>query len=228
MTINEQNVFLQLEKFNSKIDEIINRAPDNFDYSECEDVVRLYLHISSVIVTMENVPENVLLFLSSDDNLNDIDIPEKYAAIKRIDDFNSFIELFYEDKIKKSLKYNDISKLTEYLVQAVKICIKNIELFKYVTDFYKENKMYKELIEIYKLMFIYSLNSVYFEKIGDMHYLLEDYNSALDSYLTCAESSDESVEIYKKLADVFEKINDNDSRLACLEHIKTIEEANGN
>jgi len=226
MVITKQNVFRCLDGLESKIEAVISKKADSFDYSKCRDIIQEYNEISGIIASLDNLPEDTARFLTSGEA--DVKLPEKYEKLKCIDKLYSYINTVYDAKIKEALKKKNQALAIDSIVSAMKLDAKNIELFNNIAAFYTEQNLQKELIEIYKLMFIYSLNPLYFEKIGDTYMELKEYNSALDSYLTCAESSEESAEIYKKLADVFGKINDNDSRLACLEHIKIIEGANGN
>ena len=154
----------------------------------------------------------------------EVSLPQEYEPLKKIYQLHSYIKQYCENKIKNS---NNNEEMLDYLSFALEVNPNNVSLFNYVIEQYEEAELNKELINVYKLMFFYLLNPVYFEKMGDIYYKMEEWNSALDAYLTCAESSDEYAEIYKKLANVFEKINDNESRLACLAHAETIEDSNG-
>ena len=89
----------------------------------------------------------------------------------------------------------------------------------------KENKLYKELIELYRTAFIYTTDPVNLEKIGDIQAILKNYNEAIDSYLSFAEINGPTTNIYDKLANLFEKINDESSKLACIEQKKMLEDA---
>lgn len=109
----------------------------------------------------------------------------------------------------------------------IKQDIKNISMVEEVAPVFIENKLYKELIELYRTEFFYSMNPLCFEKIGDVFFTEEKYEEALDSYMSCAECSENYSQIFEKLADVFGKLNDNDSRIACLEQIKIIKGNNG-
>jgi len=220
MVITKQNVFRCLDGLESKIEAVISKKADSFDYSKCRDIIQEYNEISGIIASLDNLPEDTARFLTSGEA--DVKLPEKYEKLKCIDKLYSYINTVYDAKIKEALKKKNQALAIDSIVSAMKLDAKNIELFNNIAAFYTEQNLQKELIEIYKLMFIYSLNPLYFEKIGDTYMELKEYNSALVSYLTCAESSEESAEIYKKLADVFGKINDNDSRLACLEQIKKL------
>lgn len=217
-----QDVYNNIVVWAQKADDVIKKN-DIPDFSILSEVVSEFLQLSFRIISQKDVPQNAADFLLSDNNNTEIELPKEYSPLKKISEFRSFVRSVCENKIKTALAEQNFDKAVDYLIAALKSDIKNIVLFNYVSDFYLKNKLYKELIDLYKLMFIYSLDSVYFEKMGDIYLLQNDYDSALDAYLNCAESSDETVRIYQKLADVFGKINDNDSRLACLEHIKIIE-----
>ena len=192
-----------------------------------EGIISEYVLLSLKMLSDADTPEEVIKFLLAEDNRNIDNLPDEYAMLKEINLFYEFIQKQYKTKIESLLSEHDFSTAVLSLSDAVKIDVRNVELFNLISDVYIKNNLHKDLIELYKTMFIYTTNPAYFEKIGDTYMLQEDYNAAVDAYLNCAESSDESVELYKKLADVFGKINDNESKSACLEHIKVIEAENG-
>ena len=219
-----KNISGDLKIWTNKIKDIIkqNCIPEN-----CEDLISEYFQLSLNLLSDKNTPPEVIKFLLSDNNRNIDDLPDEYTPLQEINTFYEFIKRQYELKIKETLFNDDFPAAALYLSDAVRIDIKNVELFNLIADSFIKNNLHKDLIELYRTMFIYTTNPEYFERMGDVYVLQEDYNAALDAYLDCAESSDETVELYEKLADVFGKINDNDSRLACLEHIKVIEAENG-
>lgn len=218
------NIFDNINIFYDEVESFINSG--NFDVIKGFELLDKYKDLSTFIVSQKNIPEEVATFLTSDENVEEIVLPKEYSNLKSVLKFHNYIRKYYDDLIKNDIKNENLEESIEHLVCAIRFNIKNVSMFEYLVKHYIDNDLDKELIDIYKLIFIYTLNPKYFEKIGDIYLKLEDYNSALDSYLSCAESSEETVEIYKKLAIVFEKINDNDSRLACLNHIKTLEASN--
>ncbi len=135
----------------------------------------------------------------------------------------------YHIYMQKSVDYNS----SLYKSKANKIINdfidnpQNIKLIDSVEKDFIDTKLYTELIELYRLEFFYTMNPICFEKIGDILYKQKKYEEALDSYLSCAEISENYSPIFKKLGKVFGKINDNDSRLACIEQAKLIERENG-
>ena len=87
-------------------------------------------------------------------------------------------------------------------------------------------KMYDDLIKAFRLSFISTSDVKWLEKIGDVQYMSKDYSSALDSYFSYAENSNLTSGIYKKLAKVFDKLDDEVSKNACLEQAKILEDSN--
>lgn len=224
MKLSVNNIFDNINDFSKEVKIFINS--ENFDVVKGFELLDEYRDLSTFIVSQKNIPEEVATFLISDENVEEIVLPKEYLNLKSVLKLHDYIRKYYDDLIKNDVKNEKLEESIEHLVCAIRFNIKNVFMIEYFVNYYQDNDLNKELVDIYKLIFIYTLNPKYFEKIGDIYLKLEDYNSALDSYLSCAESSEETVEIYKKLAVVFEKINDNDSRLACLNHIKTLEASN--
>lgn len=224
MKLSVNNIFDNINDFSKEVKIFINS--ENFDVVKCFELLDKYKDLSTFIVSQKNILEEVATFLISDENVEEIVLPKEYLNLKSVLKLYDYIRKYYDDLIKNDVKNEKLEEAIEHLVCAIRFNIKNVFMIEYLVNYYQDNDLNKELVDIYKLIFIYTLNPKYFEKIGDIYLKLEDYNSALDSYLSCAESSEETVEIYKKLAVVFEKINDNDSRLACLNHIKTLEASN--
>lgn len=224
MKLSVNNIFDNINDFSKEVKIFINS--ENFDVVKCFELLDKYKDLSTFIVSQKNILEEVATFLISDENVEEIVLPKEYLNLKSVLKLHDYIRKYYDDLIKNDVKNEKLEEAIEHLVCAIRFNIKNVFMIEYLVNYYQDNDLNKELVDIYKLIFIYTLNPKYFEKIGDIYLKLEDYNSALDSYLSCAESSEETVEIYKKLAVVFEKINDNDSRLACLNHIKTLEASN--
>lgn len=224
MKLSVNNIFDNINDFSKEVKIFINS--ENFDVVKGFELLDKYKDLSTFIVSQKNILEEVATFLISDENVEEIVLPKEYLNLKSVLKFYDYIRKYYDDLIKNDVKNKKLEEAIEHLVCAIRFNIKNVFMIEYLVNYYQDNDLNKELVDIYKLIFIYTLNPKYFEKIGDIYFKLEDYNSALDSYLSCAESSEETVEIYKKLAVVFEKINDNDSRLACLNHIKTLEASN--
>ncbi|MCM1266145.1 MAG: tetratricopeptide repeat protein [Candidatus Gastranaerophilales bacterium] len=223
MVINKNNVLVKIAELNSCIQTVID---SDFNIEYIEKIISDYLIISKFLVSQNDSPENVLSFLIAGEELIEIDLPSEYEPLKHIYKLYSYIKQYTEDNIKSAIQNNNFDKIFELLSIALKCDIKNIILVNYIVEAFEKNELYKELIDLYKLMFVYDLNPLYFEKIGDIYYKQEEYQEALDSYLNCAELSDDYAEIYRKLANVFEKINDNESKLACIKQADTIEGKN--
>ena len=130
-----------------------------------------------------------------------------------------------EKDIKTAIKKKDFSKAMNNIILAVKEDMKNVVYIENLADEFIENGLSNDLIEMYKLMFYYTVNTIYFEKIVDVLYKNEEYSEAVENYLNCAEGIGGYSQIYKKLANVFEKLNDNESKLACLKQVEIIEGA---
>ena len=130
-----------------------------------------------------------------------------------------------EKDIKTAIKKKNYQKAMKDIINAVREDMKNVVLVELLEKDFIENNLLNDLIEMYKMMFYYTIKPTYFEKIGDILYRQEEYSEALDNYLNCAEGIGGYSQIYKKLADVFEKLNDNESSLACLKQAELIEGA---
>lgn len=121
-----------------------------------------------------------------------------------------------ETELLTAIENKDYKKASEVLSLAFLENSQNIDLIKYIEKEFIDSELYNEVIELYKLEFIYTSNPICFEKIGDIYVLTNELEQALDAYLNCAEISEDNHDIYIKLADVFGKLNDNESRIACL------------
>lgn len=141
--------------------------------------------------------------------------------------FQKYITKTALAKIDTAIKKHNLSNLINYISIAIRTDLKNIKLLEKLSSAFKENFLYSELSEIYKMLFIYTSNINYLEKIGDFDYKNGKYESALDNYLGFAEISDPNPRIYKKMAKVFGKLGDNDSKSACLKQVKILEDENG-
>lgn len=223
MALNNKNIFNEISVFESNVESILDSP---LDREKIKNTLFQYFEIANFLVSKDDTPENVSNFLVTGQDLIDIELPHDYEPLKKVYKLYSYIKNQCAESIEKSLISQDYDAVTDTLTFALQADVRNICLTDCVVEKFKNNKLYKELISLYKLMFIYDLNPIHFEEIGDLYYITEKYQDALDAYLNCAESSDEYADIYRKLAKVFEKINDNDSRLACLEHAKTIEGGN--
>lgn len=130
-----------------------------------------------------------------------------------------------EKDIKTAIKKKNFKKAMKDIILAVKEDIKNVVLIENLAGEFLEQGLVNDLIEMYKLMFYYTVNPLYFEKIGDILYEKEEYSDAIENYLNCAEGMGRYSPIYRKLANVFDKINDNESKLECLRQVEIIEGA---
>jgi tetratricopeptide (TPR) repeat protein len=225
MELSRENIFEKINTFGKDVQEILE--VDIPTTERIEEVLFEYFEIANFLVSRDDTEEDVIHFLTIGEDLIDNQIPEKYSPLKKLYDLYSHVKNMCESEIKQALDKKNYDKVLDTITFGLKCDIRNICFVNYIAENFKEVNLHNELITLYKLAFIYSLDPKYFEKIGDTQFEIEEYNDALESYLTCAESSDEYPEIYIKLSKVFEKLNDNDSRLACLEHAKTIEGQNG-
>ena len=174
------------------------------------------IDLDSFIETVKEYEE--LLFLqpnnSTTDKLIDItDLKDKYS-------------LFLKEKIKTLIKNKNMDDAIELIIGGIQLDTKNIVLAEDVIKLFADYELYSEGAELYKIMFLYTSNPKYFEKTGDLYMLKNDYDSAVDSYLNYVEMTDGGVNVYKKLANLFNKLNDKISENACLEQIKIFEEEN--
>lgn len=133
--------------------------------------------------------------------------------------------MVHEKDIKTAIKKKNYKKAMDAIISAVREDMKNVVLIEHLEKEFIENNLLNDLIEMYKLMFYYTIKPIYFEKIGDILCKQEEYSEALENYLNCAEGMGGYSQIYRKLADVFEKLNDNESKLACLKQVELIEGA---
>lgn len=114
----------------------------------------------------------------------------------------------------------------EELCKAIEETPKNVKLVDKFATRFKKAGLYEELIKLYKLGFIYNLEPKYFEKIGDLYRKLENYEEALNYYLNYCEITNPTPKIYYKLAEVFEKNNDIESKQSCIDFAKKLESEN--
>ena len=127
-----------------------------------------------------------------------------------------------QDKISTYIEKGELGKVFELIVSEFKKDTKNIRLIENLSQTFIESGLEKELIDLYKTEFYYTLEPKIFDKIGDIYFGLKDYESALDSYLNYAEVTEDRIEVYNKLAKTFELLGDEQSKQACLEQAKLL------
>ena len=213
-------MFQKLKKISENIEQFSSIQNDELDFAKIEELYTEYDNICLDIISDRRTPQSV-----SDYILKDIDneISKEYYILKEMTTLKENVRNILKNKLLERLQNNDFEKISQLLLFALRIDIKNIVLFDYIENLFREYELYKELIELYRTAFIVTTNPDYFIKIGDIQAIKEDYNSAIDSYLSYAELNGATVDIYKKLEKMFEKINDEDSRLACIQQIKSLE-----
>lgn len=151
---------------------------------------------------------------------------QELQRLDTIQNFKKYVSQTAKKNIESALKKQKLSDLIRYITAAVMVDAQNLKLVEKLSFKYKEFHLYNELNELYKMIFICTSDTKYLEKMGDVDCVRKDYEAALDNYLGYAETSDPTPRIYKKLAKVFEKLGDGDSRDACLEQVKMIESGN--
>lgn len=214
----------KIKKITDNIRSLSKSIENNFDKDEIERIYSDYDDICLDIIADESIPKDISDYILKD--LTNIQLPQKYLILSEMYEFKERITKILRNKISDAVKTGSFSEIADYLMFALRVDIKNVELYDYVADLYKENELYKELIEVYRTAFIFTTNPDYFTKIGDVQILMKNYDSAIDSYLSYAEIKGPTAEIYKKLAELFDKINDNESKLACIEQMKSLEVSN--
>ena len=115
----------------------------------------------------------------------------------------------------------------EELCKAIEESPKNVTLVEKLETRYKKAGLYEELIKLYKMAFIYTEQAKYFKKIGNLYKKLENYEEAINYYLSYCEITKPTPKIYYTLADIFEKNNDLESKQSCLEFAKKLEAERG-
>jgi len=224
MELTKHNVQIYLEHYSSKIDKFVKDKV--FDYNSLQSLLKEFDKISAFLMSDNDTPDIVKNFLS-DEYLNpEIKLPAKYKNLNCIFKLRNYVKSYSEEHIKALFKKKEYKKAIEILALAVQTDIRNVVMVENILDLYRQHNMYQRIVELYQMMFVYTMDPLYFEKIGDTYFSAEKYQEAIDSYLNCAEYTDDNVGIYEKLADVFGKINDNESRIACLNHIKVLRGAN--
>lgn len=115
----------------------------------------------------------------------------------------------------------------EELCRAIEESPKNVKLVDKLATRFKKAGLHNELIKLYKMAFIYTEQSKYFRKIGDLYNKLENYEEAINYYLNYCETTKPTPKIYYTLAETFEKNNDLESKQSCLEFAKKLEAEGG-
>lgn len=152
---------------------------------------------------------------------------QELQRLDTIQNFKKYVAQTAKKNIESALKKRKLSDLIRYTTAAVRVDSGNLKLLEKLSSKYKEFHLYNELNELYKINFIYTSDTKYLEKMGDIDCIRKDYEAALDNYLGYAETSDPTPRIYKKLAKVFEKLGDKESEKACLDQVKMLESGNG-
>lgn len=114
----------------------------------------------------------------------------------------------------------------EELCKAIESHPKNVKLAIKLASRFKKAGLYEELIKLHKMAYIYNVEPKHFEKIGDIYMQIGKYEEAINYYLNYCESAKPTPKVYYKLAEVFEKNNDLESKESCLEFAKKLEAEN--
>jgi len=220
MNLTEKNLFKYLKDYSERIYHFINN--ETIDEAVLKDLLNDFDDISVFLILSDKTPKIVKDYISAENFDENTNLPEDYSEIKSVLKLREYITKKCTKNIKNSIKNKNFTDIIKYISIGLKADNKNTVLAENIAEMYKENELYSNLIELYRIMFIYTENPLYFEKIGDTYYDTEKFNEAIDSYLNCAEATEDYVQIYEKLAKTFGKVNDNESRIACLNHIKQI------
>ncbi|GEM_PF-6441867 len=220
MNITVKTFFKTLDDYAKQVDDFTGAK--DFNETILNDLLNEFDAISAFLITSSKVPEKVKDFISAETFDENFELPEEYSKLKSVFKLRKHVTGICNKNIAKYLKDKDYAEVLKYMSIAVKVDIKNVVILEQLADVYKQEELQTNLIDLYRVMFVYTMNPEYFEKIGDVFFEQEKYSEAIDSYLSCAETADDNVRIFEKLAEAFGRVNDNDSRLACLEQIKRI------
>lgn len=212
------------DKLSRDIKDLLKSKSNDFDKSKIE---KLYSNLDNFligVVSDKTLSDKLIDCVIKKDFNNEL--LGKYPIFSEINEFKEFVKNKFKELLLKKLKKDDFNSIAENLLFAIKSDIGNIVLFDYISDLYKEKGLNKELIELYRTAFIVTTDAEYFIKIGDIQDVLGNFEGAINSYLTFAEINGPTKEIYKKLANMFEKVNDEESRLACIEQMNNLEVGN--
>lgn len=220
MKITKSNLCEYISDFEKSVSDLSEKS---FSLSEWKDICKLfsqYDELTSFLVSSDETPANIKEYLI---NGSKTEFPEEYSYLELYEKFKKKSADNLIDLINKNLKEQDIKSVLNYITYLVQTDINRVEIFEKTADYFIENELTQELIEVYKILFFYSSNPLYFEKIGDVYSSAGDYEKAVSSYIDCAEVSDNNVGVYKKLAEIFKKTGDEVSYNACMEQMKIVE-----
>ncbi len=221
MGISKSKLNSYLNDFETGVTELSSKEVDFGNTDEIDLIISLYDEISSFLIDTKGIPDVVRKYIISK---KDEKLPDEYSALYSVNRLYEVIKQSAKKQINFFMSEKNYPKAIEIFSKVLRFDVRNIELTEYIEPVFKDNGLTKELVDLYKLEFVYTLDPLCFEKAGDIYYEANDFNSAIDSYLNCAEISENYLQIYEKLADVFGKINDETSKNACLEQIKRIKD----
>ena len=75
-----------------------------------------------------------------------------------VGNFMQLLRVILQKKKKNDVKNEKLEESIEHLVCAIRFNIKNVFMIEYLVNYYQDNDLNKELVDIYKLIFIYTLN----------------------------------------------------------------------
>lgn len=221
MSISKSKLHDYLDDFKKRVDALSSDGVDFNNTDGIDLIISLYDEISSFLIDAKGIPDVVRRYIISKEEEK---LPDEYSALFALNRLYEAIRLSAKKQIDSYVSEKNYSEAIEIFSKALRFDVRNIELIEYIEPVFKNYGLNNELIDLYKVEFVYTLNPLCFEKAGDIYYEANDFNSAIDSYLNCAEISENYLSIYEKLAEVFGKTNDETSKNACLEQIKRIKD----
>ena len=220
MSLSKSKLNNCLKEFQTDAESITNVDFENTE--KINIIISKYNEMSAFISDLKGIPEEVRKFVISGEKPDRF--PEEYSALLSIETLRENIKASAAGQIQKAVLDKNFGKAVDIFGKAIRFDIKNIELVEYLEDIFKNQDLTEELIDLYKVEFIYTLNPLCFEKTGDIYYGKGDCESATDAYLSCAEINGDYLPVYEKLAVIFEKNGDDTSRQACLQQIQRIKD----
>lgn len=164
--------------------------------------------------------DKILDFFSKYDYQDSI----QQSTLELIKELKSKLNYYFKSKIISNLKTENYENITYLIILAVQTDIKNISYIEYIEQAFIDKELFTEIIELYKIIFLYYPEEKYLEKIGDIYLLANNLPAAIDSFLNAAEISTNNISLYQKLANIFDSTGDTESKNICLEQIQKLKE----
>ena len=156
-----KTVIKDIKKFSKDTDEFLKKK--FIDESSLNSLLKEFDRLSAIIFISDYTPDTVKDFLSAETLSDEVVLPDEFLPLCSILKLRKFVSEYYKEELKKYLMKEDYNGIISIIATAIKVDIKNCIMAEYIADLFIKNELYSNLIELYKMMLVYTVNHMYFE-----------------------------------------------------------------